>query len=205
MMFWAIYLAAFFAGTAMMVREGLWSNAISLINILVSGLVAFAFYSPMAIYLDEMTSGEYTYLMDFICIWTLFVVAMVVSRGITALASKTRMRFKNPIDPVGGPLVGLVAAWALSAFVMATLHTAPMGKAAFSGGLIHSDSDVQSKSALFAPDLGWLRFVETVTHSDAFGFRGRKGFLAGPFVRIYADHREKYDQASPPYIRVRRG
>jgi len=203
-MFWAIYLVTFFAGWAMMVREGLWSNAISLVNILVSGLVAFAFYSPLAIYLDEMLDGQYTYLLDFVCIWLLFVVTMVICRGATALASRTRMRFKNPIDPVGGPLVGLIAAWALSAFVMATLHTAPMGKGAFGGGLVHSESDVETISSLFAPDLGWLRFVEKVTRSDAFGYSGRKGFLAGPFVKIYADHREKYDQAKPPWIRVRR-
>jgi hypothetical protein len=203
-MFWAIYLVTFFAGWAMMVREGLWSNAISLVNILVSGLVAFAFYSPLAIYLDEMLDGQYTYLLDFVCIWLLFVVTMVICRGATALASRTRMRFKNPIDPVGGPLVALIAAWALSAFVMATLHTAPMGKNAFGGGLVHSKAEVESKSSFLAPDLGWLRFVDRVTRPDAFGHAGRDVFSPWGFVSIYADHREKFDQAKPPWIRVRR-
>jgi uncharacterized membrane protein required for colicin V production len=204
-MFWAIYLATFFAGMAMMVREGLWSNAISLVNILVSGLAAFAFYAPLAIYLDEMLNGEYTYLLDFVAIWALFVVSMVICRGATTIASKTRMRFKYPIDPVGGPLVGLVAAWALSAFVMATLHTAPMGKNAFSGMLVHSKSDVDTKSSLTAPDLGWLRFVDRATRPDAFGHVGRDVFSPWGFVSIYADHREKYDKVNPPWIRVRRG
>ena len=49
MMYSVIYLAVWFAGSSMFVREGLWSNAISLVNILVSGLVAFGFYSPLAI------------------------------------------------------------------------------------------------------------------------------------------------------------
>jgi hypothetical protein len=203
-MFWAVYLVTFFAGWAMMVREGLWSNAISLVNILVSGLVAFAFYSPLTIYLDEMLDGQYTYLLDFVCIWLLFVVTIVITRGVTSLASKTRMRFKYPIDPVGGPLVALIAAWALSAFVMATLHTAPMGKGAFGGGLVHSKTEVESKSSLLAPDLGWLRFVDRVTRPDAFGHAGRDVFSPWGFVSIYADHREKYDQAKPPWIRVRR-
>jgi hypothetical protein len=195
----------FFAGTAMMVREGLWSNAISLVNILVSGLVAFAFYSPLAVYLDELLDGEYTYALDFVCIWLLFVVTMVVCRAVTDFGSRTRMRFKNPIDPVGGPLVGVIAAWALAAFVTATLHTAPMPKDAFGGKLIHSKSEVASKMALTAPDLGWLRFVERVTRPDAFGHAGAKGFSADAFVYIYADHREKYGTANPPWIRVRRG
>ena len=38
------------------------------------------------------------------------------------------MRFKHPIDPVGGPLVGFIAAWVLASFTMATLHTSPMPK-----------------------------------------------------------------------------
>ena len=37
----------------MMVREGLWSNTITLVNIIISGLVAFGFYSPLVVYLDE--------------------------------------------------------------------------------------------------------------------------------------------------------
>lgn len=205
MIFWAIYFAAFFASLAMMVREGLWSNTISLVNILVSGLVAFAFYSPLAIYLDEMLDGQYTYLLDFVSIWGSFSVTMVVCRAVTGFASRTRMRFKYPIDPVGGPLVALIAAWAMAAIVMATLHTAPMPKDAFSGKLIHDDNEVDSTSGLTAPDLGWLRFVQQVTQADAFGHAKGGTFSAKAFVQIYADHRERYGKASPKWIVVRRG
>jgi len=188
----------------MTVREGLWSNAITLVNILFSGIVAFAFYSPLAIYLDELLSGEYTYLLDFVCIWVLFIVTTLVCRAVTGLASRTRMRFKNPIDPVGGPVVGLIAGWSMAAFVMATLHTAPMPKYAFSGKLVHSESEIASKSSLLAPDLGWLRFIDRVTRPDAFGRAGRDVFSPAGFVAIYADHREKFENANASWIRVRR-
>ena len=138
-MFLALYLITLFAGLAMMVREGLWSNTISLINILVSGLVAFGFYSPLALYLDEQLSGQYTYLLDFLCLWLLFVVSMIVCRVLTGFASTTRMRFKYPIDPVGGPIVALLAAWVLAGFTMATLHTVPMSQDALGGGLLYSE------------------------------------------------------------------
>jgi uncharacterized membrane protein required for colicin V production len=203
-MYTVIYLVVWFAGLAMMVREGLWSNTISLVNILVSGLVAFACYSPLAIYLDEMLNGEYTYLIDFVTIWGLFVVTMIVCRLVTGFASGTRMRFKNPIDPVGGPVMGVLASWALAGFVMATLHTAPMPKDAFGGGLIYTQDEVTSNSALFNPDLGWLRFVQRVTKPDSFGHAKGGGFSAWAFVQIYADHREKYQTAKPDWIRVRR-
>jgi len=209
-MYTAIYLAVWFAGSAMMIKEGLWSNTIALVNIVISGLVAFGFYSPIAIYFDELTNGEYTYLLDFVCIWTLFVIAMVVCRTLTGGFSRTRMRFKNPVEPVLGPLMAVLDSWVMAAFVMATLHTSPMPKDAFSSGLIYSDNEVESngvesKWALFNPDLGWLRFVERVTPVDSFGAREGGGFSAKAFVRIYADHREKYDRAKPPWIRVRRG
>src|SRR5262245_4026290 len=136
-MYTAFYLIILFAGLAMMVREGLWSNTITLISIIVAGLIAFGFYSPIVVYLDEqMTDGQHTYWLDFAVIWALYAVTFVVLRVFTAAASKTRMRFKHPIDPVGGPLVAFIAAWVLAAFTLATLHVAPMPKDAFGGKLV---------------------------------------------------------------------
>jgi uncharacterized membrane protein required for colicin V production len=191
-MFFAMYLIVWFAATAMLVREGLWSNTISLISILVCGLFAFGMYSPLAIYLDEQLSGQYTYLLDFACLWILFIVSMIVCRVLTGLASTTRMRFKYPIDSVGSPLSAIVAAWVLATFTMATLHTVPMPKDAFGGALVYSDNEVESKSALLAPDLGWLRFVQSVSGGDSLGSGERNSFSAKAFVKIYADHREKF-------------
>jgi hypothetical protein len=201
-MFWAIYLGVLFASLAMMVREGLWSNAITLVNIVVSGLVAYGFYSPLVIYLDEQTGGSNTYFLDFVVIWVLFIVTMVISRSLTNAASRTRMRFKHPIDPVSGPLVGLVAAWLMAAFVMATLHTSPMPRDAFGGGLVTA-AEVDSKSAITGPDAGWLRFVQRVAGADAFG-PGRQVFDAKSFVEIYGDHREKFSKSNAEWLRVRR-
>lgn len=204
-MFWAIYIAVLFAGVAMMVREGLWSNTITLINVIVSGLVAFEFYSPLTVYLDEKLGGEYTYVLDFVCIWALFVVTMLICRAVTDLASRTRMRFKNPIDQVGGPLVAIVTAWVLATFVMATLHTAPMGKNAFSGKLVHTESEVATNSGLTSPDLAWLRFVELMSRPDSLGNGKQRAFDAQRFVEWQADHREAFEKANTKWIRVHRG
>lgn len=198
-MFWAIYLIVVFVALAMMVREGLWSNAITLVNIVISGVVAFGFYSPLVIYLDEMTDGQNTYWLDFVVIWALFVVTMLVTRAVTGAASRTRMRFKNPIDPVGGPLVGLIAGWVLAAFVMATLHTSPMPRDAFSDGLVKGDQ-FATATTFASPDAAWLRFMERVADADALG---NGAFKAEGFVKIYERKRENFQSA--PGIRVRRG
>ena len=150
-MFWAIYLAVFFAGLAMMVREGLWSNTISLVNILISGLVAFGFYSPLAIYLDEMFNGQYTYLLDFVVIWVLFVVTMVICRALTGAGLENADAIQVPDRSGRRTARGLIAAWVLAAFVMATLHTSPMPKDAFGGKLVIATADVESASALRLP------------------------------------------------------
>lgn len=204
-MYWAIYGAVFFATLAMMVREGLWSNTITLINIIISGIVAFGFFSPLAVYFDEMTDGQYTYLMDFLVIWALYVVTMLVCQSITRAASKTRMRFKHPIDPVGGPAVALIAAWVMGSFVMATLHASPMPKDAFGGKLALSDSDVDTASSIGSPDLAWLRFMEQMSAPDALGSGGTGKFTARGYVKIYGLHREQLDAAKLPWIRARRG
>jgi hypothetical protein len=192
-MYWAIYLIVLFAGIAMMVREGLWSNTIMLLNIIFSGLVSFGFYSPLVVYLDERTDGEHTYWLDFAVIWALYCATFAISRTLTAAASKTRMRFKNPIDPVGGPLMGVAAAWVLAAFALATLHTSPMPKDAFGGKLIHDD--VATASLIMSPDAVWLRFVESMSQPEALGSANSQ-FSAKAFVKIYADRREKFEKAS---------
>jgi hypothetical protein len=101
--------------------------------------------------------------------------------------------------------MAVLAAWVLAAFTMATLHTAPLTKDALGGQLIHSDSEVESKSALTAPDLGWLRFVQSVSGGDSLGNGVKNGFSAKAFVQIYADHRTKFgkqhDQAGAMLVR----
>ena len=201
-MYWAIFFIVFFAGWAMTVREGVWSNTITLINIIVSGLVAFGLYSPLVAYLDEsVTDGQHTYWLDFAVLWALYAVTMLVLRTLTGAASKTRLRFKNPIDPVGGPIVGLLAAWVLAAIAMATLHVSPMPKDAFGGKLVYNDID--SASPITSPDAHWLKFVEAMSKEAAFGSGSTDGFSAKAFVKIYTDRREKFDKA--PSLIVKRG
>src|SRR5882757_6895500 len=183
-MYLAAYAIVLFAGWAMMVREGLWSNTISLVNIFISGLVAFGFYSPLVVYLDEgLSNGQHTYWLDFAIIWGLFAISMLICRTLTGSLSKTRMRFKHPIDAVGGPLVGFFAAWVLASFTLATLHTSPMPKDAFGGKLNYTDAD--SAFFLTTPDAAWLRFVESMSQPIALGGSSTDQFGAKGFVKIY--------------------
>jgi|RhiMethySRZTD1v2_1073278.scaffolds.fasta_scaffold843031_1 uncharacterized membrane protein required for colicin V production len=201
-MYWAVYLIVLFAGLAMTVREGIWSNTLTLISVIVSGLVAFGFYSRIVTYIDEdVTSGQHTYWLDFAIIWALYAVTMIILRALMGAASKTRLRFKNPIDTYLGPAIGFIAAWVLAAFTLATLHTSPMPKNQFGGKLVYTDAD--TASFIMQPDAAWLRFVERMAPADAMGSGSTDGFSAKAFVKIYTDRREKFDKSES--LIVKRG
>jgi uncharacterized membrane protein required for colicin V production len=203
-MYTAFYLIIIFAGLAMMVREGLWSNTLTLITMIVAGLVAFGFYQPLVVYLDEsVTDGQHTYWLDFAVLWGLYFLTFAILRTMTATASKTRMRFKHPIDPVGGPLVGLVAAWVLAGFTLATLHVSPMPKDAFGGNLV-SFGEVTTASPLFKPDAAWLRFVERMSKANAISSSNTEEFIASNWVNFYSKRREAFEKADRLWG-VRRG
>jgi hypothetical protein len=204
-MYTVVYALVVFAGLAMTVREGLWSNTLTLFNVLISGLVAFGFYSPLVGLLDVQLDGAFTYALDFVVVWALFITAMIILRLTSKAASATRMRFRHPIDSIGGPLVGLIAAWTLAGFVTATLHMSPLSKEAFGGALIYSSTDIESKSGLSSPDLAWLRFVQRVSRPISLGGSGTDQFTVPAFVATYQDHRDKFEKATTSWLRVKRG
>jgi len=196
MVFWIFWGIVIFVGLAMTVREGLWSNTITLLTIIVAGLVAFGFYSPLVVYLNEsLTDGQHTYWLDYAVIWALYCVTIIILRVMTGAASKTRMRFKHPIDPVGGPLVGFIAAWVLASFALATLHVSPMPKDAYSGGLV-TPGDVATASAFTAPDAAWLRFVQRMSDPVGLGSDGTQDFDAKTWVDIYSKRRAAFEKST---------
>jgi len=200
MSFWIIFAIVIFATVAMTVREGLWSNAITLVNILISGTVAFAFYAPIVVYLDEsVTDGQHTYWLDFAVLWALFCVAMVICRSLTGAASKTRMRFKYPIDDFGGPLVGVLAALVMASFVLASFHVAPMPKD-FLGGNLATSVD---SASITQPDAAWIKYFAAVSDASALGSNSTGRFGANGFAKIYADRRANFEKA--PSLVVKRG
>jgi hypothetical protein len=212
-MFQVIFAITLFASIAMMVREGLWSNTIALFNIIISGLVAYGLYPPLTIWIDEMLDGKWTYVLDFLLVWIVFCVAMIICRVATGFASRTRLRFRHPIDPIGGPLVAALAAYALAAFATSTLYMAPLPKTAFGNRLEraaaeldanHQDAYSKGRAVTAWPDLNWLRFVETMSGKQAFGSSGSPAFSPKRFIAAHMVHRQNLETATAPWLAVTR-
>lgn len=187
----------FFATLAMMVMEGLWSNLITLAQILLCGMLAFGIYQPVTIWADERFGGSYTYYLDIVVLWGIFAVSMVLLKQLCGFLSRTRLRFIHPMDAVGGPVIAFVAAFFMAGFAGATLHTSPLAKDTLGGALVHEDVD--EASSITNPDIAWLRLVESVSGA---GLLGGQQFSTADYVAIYTDHREKFEGTQG--FRVRR-
>lgn len=143
---------------ASLMREGLWSNAITFINVAIAGLVATNFFEPVAEYFDaKMPSG--TFFWDLIALWLVFAATFGVLRLATDNVSKVAVRFKKPLEMLGGYFFAILTAWVFLCFLAMTLHTAPLSREFFFGGF-------RAESPIFfgmKPDRLWLAWVQKLS------------------------------------------
>ena len=97
--------------------------------------------------------------MDFLSLWVLFAVSMIVLRGITDTVCKVKVRFLKIADQIGSVVFACLVAWVMVSFATFTMHTAPLSKNFLFGGF-------QSQSRMMlglAPDRAWLSFARSVS------------------------------------------
>ncbi len=146
----------FAATVAMMIGEGFWSNTLTLVNIVIAGLFAFGLYGPIVVWIDDMTDGEWTYGLDFVCLWLLFFLIAGLMRLVTDMLSRVRLRFRAPVEWAGGILTAVLTGWILMGFVGASMHTAPLAKDFLNGAILVEEDSWDSP---LRADLQWLKFV----------------------------------------------
>jgi hypothetical protein len=158
-----ILLGVFVAVAFALWREGPWSGLIMLLNVLLAASLATAWY-PLVVARLEPLLGSYTYLLDFIALQGTFCVLLLVMREITDRLSRTRVRFRKPVELAAGPLVAALTAWVTVCFMAASLHTAPLPR-----DFVQPTPEARMFFGL-APDRRWLAWV-------------RASSLTGPFAR----------------------
>jgi hypothetical protein len=135
--------------------SGLWNSVIVLVNILLAAMIATNWFEPLASLL-EGEGSSYTYLLDFVCLWALFVGSYGMLRLITDIVSRTRVQFNVWLDRGLRTLTAAACALVFGAFLQFTLHTAPLPPNAFQ----ENPNQVNFPGS---PDRVWLGFVQNAS------------------------------------------
>ena len=118
----------FFAALAMCVNEGLWSNTILLICILISGTAASAAGVPLGAMAFEKAGQDdsFAWYYVFAGMWGVFALTLLILRIAVDKASTIRVRYLPVVEKLGGILMGLVVAVMLTSFAAFTLLYGPI-------------------------------------------------------------------------------
>jgi hypothetical protein len=183
-------LVIFIICLAMIFNEGLWGAAVMFVNVLLSAMLATNFFEPLAKWANKRM-GSYTYFVDFVSIWLIFVVSLVVLRLLTGSLSRYRVRFKKPVDIAGGLFFAAWIGWLMMQFSLFTMHVSPLARNFF-GGDFQPEPD--SKMFLFelAPDRDWMAFMHTMSKDGSLG-TGQQFDPKGEFILRYGARRKSFE------------
>lgn len=184
-----LLFVVFISVFASIMRQGLWSNTITLINVLTAGLVATNYYEPLADFLDKQ-EDSLTYIWDICAIWILFGLTMVFLRMATDYMSQVKVRFFVPVERVGGIVMAIWVSWVVVCFTTMTLHTAPLAK-----HFLGFQREPTSRMLFgLAPDHVWLAWVHKESNGALSRISQPAAFDAqGDFIIRHANRRAEYE------------
>lgn len=189
-----VLLGIFIAVTFALWKEGLWGAAIMLLNTLLAATLATAWYEWIVALLKPRVPS-YDYLLDFTVLWGLFSLLLLVFREIADRMTRTRVRFRKPVEMFGAPVVAAIAAWVTVCFTAASLHTAPVPR-----DLVQPAPEARMFFGL-APDRRWLAWVRGSSIDGPFGRPAAAFDPQADFILRYADRRHALE--GEPTLRVR--
>jgi hypothetical protein len=186
-------LAVFVVVTFALWREGLWSAMIMVLNLLFAASFAAAWYESL-VALVQPRLASFDYLLDSLCLWGLFVIILLALREATDRVSKTKVRFRRPVELFGCPIVAALAAWIMVCFTAASLHTAAVPR-----DLVQRTPEARMFFGL-APDRRWLQWVRGSSLSGPFARPDHAFDRDARFILNYATRRKQLEDM--PALRV---
>lgn len=179
-LFFVLALVTFMVG-----RQGLWSAAIVLVNVVTAALLAMNYFEPLATFLSGLV-GFVSY-WDIISLFLIFAAAAFVFRLVTDQASTFKVKLPKLLDMIGGYVLGLWAGWVIVCFTATALHTAPLARE-FMG--------FKAEQSVFvgSPDRLWLGFTKKSSTGE---FASHEFDPRGEFMLKYAARRERSEVVDP--------
>ncbi len=176
---------------AMMWNEGMWSNALMLINLVFAALIATNYYELLAGFLDR-SLPKYTYMWDFLSVWAIFVLSIGILRAITDMISRYKIQFRMPVEMTGRVITPLIVGWVMVCFVSFTLHMAPLARTPLLGSF--QNEPMSNNLVGLAPDRAWLAFFHSRTEGSLSKMTPKVFDPEGEFVLKYGARREKLEK-----------
>ncbi|MEM7311608.1 MAG: CvpA family protein [Planctomycetota bacterium] len=199
-----ILIVICFIVIAMMWTEGMWTNALSLCNVTLAGIVASSWFEPLAELIED-SLPNFTYVVDYLSFWLIFALSFNVFRAITDQISKFKVRFRKPIEPIGTVVFAVLTSWVMVCIFTASLHIAPLGLSPFKGGF-----GKEPTSPCFfglSPDKYWWAFVHSRSKGALANITPVPFDDSGEFVYKYGARRhtlQKHNKESDGKILVKK-
>jgi hypothetical protein len=147
-------------------REGLFTAALMVVNVLAAGLICYNFWEPVAGMLDSMVEGgALDGFQDFLSIVVIFGVTLLLLKLATNYVVDTQLEFHPMLHQFGGAAVGLLVGYLVSGFLISAMETLPWHRN-FTGFVVRATGEPPMRS-VFPPDRVWLGLMR---HAGAFGF-----------------------------------
>ena len=131
---------------------GIWTNCLTLINLILAGLIASSFYEGLAGMLVDMIG--YKDVVAFLAVWILFVASFILLRSLTDITSSRKLNFDPIVEIVGQSVLSIWIACVFLAFTLFTLHLSPLTPSDFQANATDSALGI-------GPDRMWLAFVQS--------------------------------------------
>jgi hypothetical protein len=105
-------------------RNGIFTSATMLLQVLIAGLVTFGLWEPVA---DELDSaGMLAGYEDCLVLTGLFALALLGLRLVTNTINKDVIDFHPRAQQIGGPAIGVLTGYLLSGFLVCVFQTLPL-------------------------------------------------------------------------------
>jgi len=147
-----IIILTFFAVIASTWWFGIWNNLLTLVNMILAGLIASAYYEGLGATLQR--SLGYKDLVDFLAVWILFVVSFILLRTLTDITSSRKLNFDPMVEIIGQSVLSIWIASVFLAFALFTLHLSPLTPSDFQANATDSTLGI-------GPDRMWLAFIQS--------------------------------------------
>lgn len=145
-------------------RNGLFSAAVMLVQVLLAGLVAFNWFEPIANWLeDRFRTSAFAGCEDLIALTLLFVTALGLLRAVTNRLAPDPLDFPGNVQLFGAGIFGALTGYLAAGFLVAAVQTLPLEPTFF--GFEPRATDEPFHRSFLPPDRVWLALMR---HAGAY-------------------------------------